>query len=312
MANVLVVGGAGYIGGALVDGLLKTEHNVRVYDNLLYENEWRKPVDFIFGDVRDESKITPNLKWADVVVWLAALVGDGACAAFPDIAMDLNAKRVEWLAQHFDGRIIFASTCSVYGANEGVLNEAAALNPLSVYASSKVKAEPHVLERNGIVFRLGTLFGIGDNYSRVRMDLVVNYLTARAYYHGKVTIFGGDQYRPLLHVKDAANAMLMNVTSKHSGVFNLHTANMSVKELAGSLEKEFPSLNVEHTDRQFEDNRNYRVSSEKAIRAFGFKPRYSVLDGISEIKELLASGRIKDVTSPRYSNSETVRSMKSI
>ena len=90
MLNVLIVGGAGYIGGALVDLLAEAGHTVRVYDNLLYENEYRKPVDFVFGDVRDERRLRAELDQADVVVWLAAIVGDGACAANPDLAVDIT------------------------------------------------------------------------------------------------------------------------------------------------------------------------------------------------------------------------------
>lgn len=307
MNNILLVGGGGYIGGALVDMLLEGGQNIRVYDNLLYESEYRKPVNFVYGDVRDASRMKPHLEWADVVVWLAAIVGDGACAANPDLAMEINTKRVEWLAQNYDRRIILTSTCSVYGASDKLLDETSEVSPLSVYAVSKLQAESHVFERGGLIFRLGTLFGVGDNYARIRMDLVVNYLTARALFHRHITIFGGDQYRPLLHVKDAARAIFMNLSTTHSGIFNLHAVNMPIRDLAEKLPLHFPDLKVEYTERKFQDNRNYKVSSEKARTTFGFVPIYTVDDGISEIRELLESGRIKDVNNPRYSNSDSIR-----
>ena len=160
--NVLVVGGAGYLGGAVTDLLMDSQYNVRVYDSLLYEEEYRKPVDFVFGDVRDAVLLKPQLQWADVVVWLAAIVGDGACAADPELTVDVNEGSVVWLVRNFDRRIIFTSTCSVYGANEGVLDEDSPLNPLSLYARTKLNAERHLANSPAIIFRLGTLFGVAD------------------------------------------------------------------------------------------------------------------------------------------------------
>ena len=100
--KVLVVGGAGYIGGALTDLLQKTSYEVRVYDALLYEEEYRKPIGFVYGDVRDRDTLSPNLKWADVVIWMAALVGDGACALNPDVAVEINQHAVAWLSDHLE------------------------------------------------------------------------------------------------------------------------------------------------------------------------------------------------------------------
>src|SRR6185369_372366 len=174
--KVLVVGGAGYIGGAVTDLLAKSNHEYRVYDALLYEESYRKPVDFFYGDIRDRARLLPHLKWADAVVWLAALVGDGACALNPEITTEINQDTVKWLTESFSGRIVFMSTCSVYGAQDGELNESSPLNPLSVYAATKLDAEKYLIERNAIIFRLGTLFGVGDLFSRIRLDLVVNTL----------------------------------------------------------------------------------------------------------------------------------------
>src|ERR1051325_610539 len=116
--KVLVVGGAGYLGGAVTNLLRESAHDFRVYDALLYEESYRKPVPFVYGDIRDRERLKEQLCWADGVIWLAALVGDGACALNPDISVDLNQTAVQWLADNFNGRIIFMSTCSVYGAQE--------------------------------------------------------------------------------------------------------------------------------------------------------------------------------------------------
>ena len=302
--NVLVVGGAGYVGSCVTDLLMEAEHDVRVYDALLYEESYRKPVDFVYGDVRDRQDLLPHLKWADAVVWLAALVGDGACALNGDITIDINQESVKWLADNYDGRIIFLSTCSVYGAQDAVLDELSPTNPLSLYAATKFAAEAYLQHKDAVIFRLGTLFGSGDLFSRVRLDLVVNYLTVRAYRVGKITIFGGDQYRPLLHVRDAARAIVHTLDVNDTGIFNLHKENLRIIDLAYRIKDHFPNLLIERTSKQFEDNRNYRVSSNKVEDVLGFTPKHSIDDGIEDIHELVRSCRLRDVDNVRYTNQQ--------
>lgn len=302
--NVLVVGGAGYIGGAVTDMLMQGKHNLRVYDSLLYEECYRKPVDFYFGDIRDQNKLKPHLEWADAVVWLAALVGDPACALDPEVTVSINQESVRWLTQNFDGRIAFLSTCSVYGAQDGELDEDSSTNPLSVYAATKLMAERYCQGHNAIIFRLGTIFGVGDIFSRIRLDLVVNILTVRAYVQGKITVFGGDQFRPLLHVRDAARAIVDNLETKHTGVFNLHRQNVRIVDVGYQIRNHFPDLKMDITEQKFQDTRNYRVNGDKARKVLGFHPRCSIDDGIEEIKELVVSQRLRDIANPRYSNQQ--------
>jgi nucleoside-diphosphate-sugar epimerase len=300
--NVLVVGGCGYIGGAVTDLLQDSGSHVRVYDALLYEECFRKPVDFVYGDVRDQDRLFDQLRWADVVVWLAALVGDGACALDPEITVAINEEPLRWLAANYTRRIIFMSTCSVYGAQDAVLDEASPTGPLSAYASTKLAAEEHLRDSEALIFRLGTIFGVGDLFSRIRLDLVVNTLTVRAHYHGAISVFGGDQFRPLLHVRDAAKAVVDNLGTAHRGVFNLHRQNVRIIDLAYQVRNHFPDLVIEQTPMKFQDSRNYRVSSEKAQAALGFKAVCSIDDGIEEIKALLTSSRLRDVENLRYTN----------
>lgn len=307
MARVLVVGGAGYVGGWIADRLNASGHAVRVYDKLVYEDVYLKPVDFVYGDVRETVKLAEQLRWADAVVWLAALVGDGACSLDPALTVEINLESVRWLARNFDRRIIFMSTCSVYGAMDGILTEESPTNPLSLYAETKLEAERVLAPANAIMFRLGTLHGLGDSFSRIRMDLVVNTLTVKACLYGRVNVFGGEQYRPLLHVKDVAEAVVANVASGHDGIYNLHAENMRIVDLAEMLLAYVPQLRIDKTEMKFQDSRNYRVSSDKAAATFGFSPRYTVDDGIREIKTLVEQGRIRDISSPRYSNSEFLR-----
>lgn len=300
--KVLVVGGAGYVGGAVTDLLLQSSHDFRVYDALLYEENYRKDVNFVFGDIRDRDHLRTQLEWADVVVWLAALVGDGACGLNPEITVEINQNSVEWLSNNFDGRIIFLSTCSVYGAQDGELDETADLKPLSVYASTKLEAEKFLTQKNSLIFRLGTLFGVGDQFSRIRMDLVVNTLAVRAFCQGKIKVFGGDQFRPLMHVRDSARAIVDNLATAHTGIFNLHRQNVRIIDLAYQVRNHFPDMEIEVTPMRFQDARNYRINSERAKNILEFKAIYSIDDGIEEIKELLISHRLKDVENPRYTN----------
>lgn len=300
--KILVVGGAGYLGGAVTDILAKTKHDFRVYDTLIYEESYRKPVDFIYGDIRDHQQLLPHLQWADAVVWLAALVGDGACALNPEISVMINQKSLKWLAKNYDKKIIFTSTCSVYGAQDGELDENAPIAPLSVYGETKVEAEKYLKDKNTIIFRLGTLFGVGDLFSRIRLDLIVNILTVRAYQYGKITVFGGDQFRPLLHVRDAAQAIVDNLNSRKKGVYNINKQNVRIIDLAYQVRNHFPDVRVEREDVQVKDTRNYRVTCKKAIEELGFRPTHSIDFGIEQIKELIVENRIVDINNSRYTN----------
>ena len=299
--KVLIVGGAGYVGGGIVD-LLSKENEVTVYDSLIYENSYRKNVDFIFGDIRDYKKINNILDQYDAVIWLAALVGDGACAINPALTHEINSETVKNLAKNFKGKIVFLSTCSVYGAQEGILDESSEVNPLSEYASSKLIAEKYLADSDSIIFRLGTLFGIGDKFSRIRLDLVVNILTTKAYIDKKMSVFGGEQWRPLLHVKDVANAIAHTLDTQTNGVFNLHYKNFKIIEIANEIKNKITDVEIETTPLPFQDARNYQVSSDKLKDATGFQATVNLTQGINEMYELISSNRIKDINDPRYSN----------
>ena len=307
MEKVLVVGGAGYIGGHTTDRLLEEGYEVRIYDSLVFEERYLKKVDFVYGDIRDRELLKNHLLWADVVVWLAAIVGDPACALNPGFTKEINVESLNHLVKDFKGRIINISSCSVYGAQDGILNEDSPLNPLSLYAETKVEGEKILSESNSVTFRLGTIFGLGDTYSRIRLDLVVNVLTLKACLFSKISVYGGSQYRPLLHVKDVAEAILSNISSPNTGIYNLHTENMTILQVAERVMNIVPNVEMQTTDVKFQDARNYRVSSDKAKKAFGFSPKYTIDYGIHEIKSLVEEGRIKDVLSPRYSNADYLR-----
>jgi nucleoside-diphosphate-sugar epimerase len=299
--NILVVGGAGYVGGGIVDNL-KKNYNVTVYDSLIYEESYRKDINFVNGDIRDTDKLLPLLANSDVVIWLAALVGDGACAINPELTFKINSESVKFLVENFKKRIVFLSTCSVYGAQDGLLDENSPVSPLSEYASSKVQAEEYLKDANSIIFRLGTLFGISDEFSRIRLDLVVNILVTKALTEGKLTVFGGDQWRPLLHVRDVANAISHTLESDVTGIFNLHYKNYKIIDIANTIVNKIPNASIETTPMKFQDARNYQVSSERLLKETGFKAEVELLTGVEEVFNLISSKRIKNVNHIRYSN----------
>jgi nucleoside-diphosphate-sugar epimerase len=232
--NILIVGGAGYVGGWITELLSYSNHNLRVIDNLLYDDTYFKETDFYNIDINDTNNINPHFAWADTVVWLAALVGDPACSLNPSLTLNTNVNSVRNLVDNFKGKIIFLSTCSIYGAQDGLLDENSIFNPLSLYAETKIAAEKIILDSKNayFIFRLGTLYGVSDRFSRLRADLVVNILTIRAFIENQMSVFGGMQYRPLLHVRDVAHAVDLALNSDKYGVYNLHSENMTVLEIA--------------------------------------------------------------------------------
>lgn len=302
--RILVIGGAGYIGGLTTDILVRTGHEVLVYDSLLYENHFLKDVPFEFGDIRDTDKLLRISDDFDIIILLAALVGDPACSVNPEMAKEINyysVKRyVEKLPQ--SKHIIFMSTCSVYGAQDGILDENSAINPLSVYASTKAISEKIILDRNGTVFRLGTVFGLGDSYSRIRLDLVVNILTLKAVKNRKITINGGEQWRPIIAVKDIAEYIRETADEDVRGLYILSLENVVIRELGEKVANLIPGTEIEYNDMSFEDTRNYRVDNAKAMSRFSYKTMTSVDDEVTRLKRVFEEGRISDTDNIIYHN----------
>jgi nucleoside-diphosphate-sugar epimerase len=299
--NVLVVGGAGFVGGAVTDALLGTNHRVRVFDVLLYEDSYSKPIDFVHGDVRNPDQLRPHLAWAGCVIWLAARVAEATCDLDPRAAEEVNVGAVKTLRDHFGGRIIFTSTSAVYGRSPQLLTEESAVGPRTLYSRTKVEAEHELANNNSLIFRLGTLYGVGDEFSRPRFDLVVNTMTLAAATTGVVTVFGGEQYRPFLHVRDAADAIVGAIGRPATGIFNLHSENVRIVELADRLLQQFGNLKVKMQS-EIGQSESYRLDSEKARGSLAFAPKRRIEDGIHEVRMLVESGRIADLGSPRFRN----------
>lgn len=311
--SVLVVGGAGYIGGAVTDELIRRGIDFTVYDNLMYEDIYLKPIDLIVDDVRNTKALGKIINDFDTVIWLAAIVGDGACVVNPELTTAVNEESVKWLRQNYDGKIIFMSTCSVYGANnDKYLDETTPTNPLSLYAGTKCECEKILSCSDATIFRLGTVHGKGDNFSRVRLDLVVNILTLKACMCEPLTVFGGEQWRPIIHVRDIGEAVVNTVEGKKgwgqlNGIFNLTDNNVMIKDLAAEIQSVLPDISVTYIDKKFEDLRNYHVTSKKLYEATGWQPKITLKETILELKDMFTSKRIKDVNTSVYNNERYLR-----
>lgn len=302
--KVLVCGGSGYIGGLTCDYLKEAGLDVTVYDNLLYENRYLKEVPFINGDIRDTKKLYEVSKDFDVIVLMAALVGDPACSVDHKLTEEINYKAIKDFCDVVspNKHLVFMSTCSVYGAQDGLLNEESDTNPLSSYAATKLQAEKHILDLGGTVFRLGTVFGLGDTYSRLRMDLVVNVLTMKAIKYGEITINGGEQWRPIIAVKDIAGYVTEACIEEHEGVYVISKENVIIKDLGERVAEMIPNTKINYTEISFQDARNYRVDSTKSLETFTYKPQVSVEDEISRMVNMFKDGRVKDPEDRVYHN----------
>jgi nucleoside-diphosphate-sugar epimerase len=316
--SVLVIGGAGYIGSALTQRLLALGYGVRVLDLLLYGDDsisefYGHPrFELIKGDFRHIDAVVRAAKGMDAIVHLGAIVGDSACDLYEDLTVEVNLRATRTIAEVGKGfgvkRFVFASTCSVYGASDEILNERSKLRPISLYARTKLESEKLLLHLTDaafapIILRFGTIYGLSG---RPRFDLVVNLLAAKAIQEGEVGIFGGKQWRPLVHVRDVAEAIVLNLRAQFDTVsgqiFNVgdNEQNYQIADLGPIIKEMVPTARV--VTQPQDDNRNYRVCFDKISNTLNFQPQYTVRDGVSEIIEACEAGTIADYKDPRYSN----------
>lgn len=325
--NVLVIGGAGYLGSVLVGKLLKRGYSVTVMDALVYGNEGirryigRPHFQVIQGDLRDIEAVVRALQYADAVVHLGGLVGDPACAMDEQLTNEVNLASTRLIAEVARGfgvqRFVFASSCSVYGASDEILDERSALDPVSVYAKSKKDSEKMLLDLEDINFaptilRFGTLYGLSP---RPRFDLVVNLLTAKAITEKQVTIFGGEQWRPFVHVEDAADsivkALQADLLAIKGEVFNVGAddENYRIGDIGKMVCEIVPGTELVTAENGHEAN--YHVSFSKIRRYLDFTPQRRVSDGIAEIRQAIELGLISEYQSSAYSNHRVLAENKS-
>lgn len=296
MSNILVTGGAGYIGSTLVPVLLNKKHKVTVIDNFMYDqislatSIRDKNFEIILGDVRDESLMKKLVSKADIIIPLAAIVGAPACDKDPVTAQSINKDSILWLLKQLSKsqQIIMPTTNSAYGSGgkNNFCDENSPLNPLSLYARDKVVVEKSLLEHeNSTSFRLATVFGISP---RMRLDLLVNNFTLRAITDGFVIVFEGHFKRNYIHILDVVQAFNLAIEKKDQfkgEIFNvgLSQANISKIELCQEIKKIVPDfLFLEAPLGKDPDQRNYIVSNKK-IEALGFSPAVSLQEGLNEL-----------------------------
>ncbi|MGQ9488813.1 MAG: NAD-dependent epimerase/dehydratase family protein [Armatimonadota bacterium] len=317
--NVLVIGGAGYIGSALIPKLLEKGYYVRLLDLFLYGIEPIAPyinhprLDIVRADFRQVDKVVQCMQGMDAVIHLGGIVGDPACAIDEELTIEVNLVATRTIAEIAKGfgisRFIFASTCSVYGSSDELLDERSALNPVSLYARSKIASERVLLSLASPTFsptilRFGTIYGLSG---RIRFDLVVNLLTAKAVVDGKITIFGSDQWRPFVHVDDAATAVLKVLEAPlplvRNQILNVgsDSQNYTLRQVGEIIHRLVPTaeLIVMGSDG---DKRNYRVNFSKIRRLLDFTPRWTLEQGIQQVIDALNSSVIQDYRDARYSN----------
>lgn len=267
-----------------------------VYDNLMYrqvcltDHCYRKGFTFVNDDVCNKDKLIPWIEWADIIIPLAALVGVGACEKNTQAAWDINYGHIETIVKHLKPhqKIIYPNTNSGYGLGFGEqeCTEESKLTPISIYGKSKCKAEQLILDSGqGIVLRLATVFGASP---RMRLDLLVNDFTYKAFTDGYLVLFEKDFKRNYIHVQDVALTFvyMINTFERHKGkIFNvgLSSANLSKLELANKIKEEIPDLVIKWDDfKEDPDKRNYIVSNKK-LEQTGWIPYYSLEDGIKEL-----------------------------
>lgn len=296
MYDILITGGGGYIGSVLTPMLLEMGHRVTVLDCFMYKQssliDCCKYRNFtvINGDAREEDTLRRALDGKEFIFPLAALVGFPLCDKDKVAAASTNFGAIETLARLRDPaqKIIFPCTNSGYGLGQGqqYCTEESPINPISLYGKTKMAAEKAVLEAgNSMTFRFATLFGASP---RMRTDLLVNDFVYRAVFDKALLVFEGHFMRNYLHVRDAANAFIFsmeNFDRMKGRQYNcgLSSANLSKLELCAKIKEHIPGfVYVEAPVGTDPDKRNYLVSNER-IERMGFRPRYSLDDGIEEL-----------------------------
>jgi nucleoside-diphosphate-sugar epimerase len=317
--KVVVTGGAGYVGAVVAGYLLANGMEITVFDRLVYGGEsllsfFAHPrFRFVKGDVRQREGVMEALTGADAVVHLAAIVGEAACAIDESAAWSVNYGGAETAlaAARECGvpRFVFMSTCSNYGISDPseLADESFPLRPISQYARAKVEAEQHVLAKSGnvctAVLRFGTICGLSP---RMRFDLLVSEMARSAALGDPIHVFAPAAWRPFLHIRDAARAILECLGAAdvlvRGKIFNVVGENCRKKHLVDVVLKHYPGAAIAITEKRA-DLRDYRASGELIRRDLGYVTRFTVEDAFIETAAAVSAGVFRD---PRWAGHSAV------
>ena len=306
MKKILLIGGEGYIGNVVAENLIKNGYEITSFDCLLYSNEscvvnknHFSNYNFIKGDMAQSKVLESIISEVDCVVLLAGLVGDPITKKYPKESAIINDKGVKKVidicSKLNNKKLIFISTCSNYGLikNDDLADETYELNPLSLYAKSKVNAEKYILSLNGnskmnpTILRFATAFGLSP---RMRFDLTISEFTYQLALGNELVVYDHDTWRPYCHVKDFAKLIKLVIEAPNEKVawqtFNAggDVNNATKQMIVESILKKLPNAKVSYQEHG-SDPRNYRVNFNKVKSRLGFEPSYSIDNGIDELIE---------------------------
>lgn len=306
--KVLLTGGSGYLGSLLTRKLLEQDYQVRILDNFLFGRDSLKEIiknkklELVDGDVRDLTAVSKSLRDVEVVVHLASIVGTQSSELDPKTSIEINymaTRNIAELCKLYKIRqFVFASTCSVYGAQSNdIISENSEVNPLDSYGQSKFQSERAILQTYDYptILRVGTLFGASY---RMRFDLAINLFLAQALNGEKINVFGGTQWRPFLHVADAAEAFSFVIKKHMEGIYNVVWKNLTINQAAREVQK-LVRCKIK-LSRDIVDKRDYRVNGEK-FEKFGFKAKKDIVYTMKEFKTKI-SDDVKNFRQEKYSN----------
>ena len=295
--KIFIAGGAGYVGAALVKKLLNDGYHVTVYDLMIYGKvlEDHENLTTIKADIRDEIKLKSSIQKQDIVIHLACISNDPSFELNPKLGKQINFDAFRPLVKLSKEagikKFIYASSSSVYGIkNEKNVHEDMKLEPLTDYSKFKVDCEKILFEftnNNFIttIIRPATVCGYSP---RQRFDLVVNILTNLAYHKREITVFGGNQLRPNIHIQDMIRAYetIINADNKkiNGEIFNAGFDNQSINDLANTVKKEI-GKDIKIIRSHVDDNRSYHISSDKIKRELNFKTKFTINDAIKDLKD---------------------------
>lgn len=325
MKNVLLIGGAGYVGTVITSHFLKQGYKVTVLDNFIYDNQFSvipfvgdPNYKIVYGNMGDSRVLDSVSDGITDVIILSGLVGDPITKKYPNESEAINEVAVKNCMDYFNGKgigkLVFISTCSNYGLikDNELADENFELSPLSLYAKAKVANEEYLMSKKGavdytgVVLRFATAFGLSP---RMRFDLSISEFVRDMFFGEDLEVYDKDTWRPYCHVRDFARLLDIVINSEKEKVnFEVFNAggnvnNATKQMLIDEILKRVPDANVSFSENG-SDPRNYRVTFEKVKNVLGFEPKYTVKDGVDELVNALEIGLYKDSVTDknRYGN----------